>query len=218
MNAALDFFYLNGYENTSVNSIIKKVGVSKGAFYYYFESKEDLLEKLAQKQAEEVIETVKQITENKNLNALEKLNRVFIEATSYKTVRTDKRMKLFQIIRHHRDNLKLQHKVINDLAKMISPYLLKIFKQGVKERTFNNPYPEELSEFYVRLSGAYRDMVINLFLGLHKKPENMEILKKKLFFYDDLIERILGAKEGSILLAEALLENYERELKKSRRK
>ena len=42
----LDFskedFATHGYQNTSYNKIIQKIGISKGSMYYYFENKEDL--------------------------------------------------------------------------------------------------------------------------------------------------------------------------------
>lgn len=37
----LELFYKNGYYNTSVDNILKELSLSKGAFYYHFESKED---------------------------------------------------------------------------------------------------------------------------------------------------------------------------------
>ena len=46
IDTAWGLFYENGYENTTVNDIIRKVGTSKGGFYYYFKSKEDLLNSL----------------------------------------------------------------------------------------------------------------------------------------------------------------------------
>lgn len=36
MDAAWDLFYEKGYENTTINDIIKRAGTSKGGFYYYF--------------------------------------------------------------------------------------------------------------------------------------------------------------------------------------
>ncbi|MCK4578956.1 MAG: TetR/AcrR family transcriptional regulator, partial [Candidatus Marinimicrobia bacterium] len=39
LDAARELFYSLGYEQTSVNTIIEKVGVSKGTFYHYFKSK-----------------------------------------------------------------------------------------------------------------------------------------------------------------------------------
>ncbi len=37
----LELFYRNGYYNTSVDDILKELSLSKGAFYYHFDSKED---------------------------------------------------------------------------------------------------------------------------------------------------------------------------------
>ncbi|MGB7394040.1 MAG: TetR/AcrR family transcriptional regulator [Pricia sp.] len=37
----LELFYKNGYYNTSVSDILKELSLSKGAFYYHFDSKED---------------------------------------------------------------------------------------------------------------------------------------------------------------------------------
>ncbi|WP_298505503.1 TetR/AcrR family transcriptional regulator [uncultured Maribacter sp.] len=37
----LELFYTKGYYNTSVDDILKELSLSKGAFYYHFESKED---------------------------------------------------------------------------------------------------------------------------------------------------------------------------------
>lgn len=37
----LSLFYKKGYYNTSVDDILKELSLSKGAFYYHFDSKED---------------------------------------------------------------------------------------------------------------------------------------------------------------------------------
>ncbi|WP_238934462.1 TetR/AcrR family transcriptional regulator [Aurantibacter crassamenti] len=37
----LELFYKNGFYNTSVDDILKELDLSKGAFYYHFDSKED---------------------------------------------------------------------------------------------------------------------------------------------------------------------------------
>lgn len=44
----LELFYTNGYYNTSVDDILKKLELSKGAFYYHFESKEDFFVQIIQ--------------------------------------------------------------------------------------------------------------------------------------------------------------------------
>src|SRR6478609_7087482 len=43
MRAAVELFSTQGYANTSVQQIVEAAGVTKGAMYHYFESKDDLL-------------------------------------------------------------------------------------------------------------------------------------------------------------------------------
>ncbi|WP_179298630.1 TetR/AcrR family transcriptional regulator [Evansella halocellulosilytica] len=42
MNAAIEEFVNNGYEQTSTNTIVKKAGIGKGTLFHYFNSKKDL--------------------------------------------------------------------------------------------------------------------------------------------------------------------------------
>ncbi|MET1015604.1 MAG: helix-turn-helix domain-containing protein, partial [Leifsonia flava] len=41
--AAVELFAAQGYANTSVQQIVEAAGVTKGAMYHYFQSKDDLL-------------------------------------------------------------------------------------------------------------------------------------------------------------------------------
>jgi AcrR family transcriptional regulator len=43
LKAALDLFASQGYATTSVQQIVEAAGVTKGAMYHYFQSKDDLL-------------------------------------------------------------------------------------------------------------------------------------------------------------------------------
>lgn len=47
VNAAWKLFYKNGYDNTTVEDIIFESDASRGSFYHYFKSKEDLLGSLS---------------------------------------------------------------------------------------------------------------------------------------------------------------------------
>ncbi len=44
----LELFYSKGYSNTSVDDILKELSLSKGAFYYHYESKEDFFIQIIQ--------------------------------------------------------------------------------------------------------------------------------------------------------------------------
>ncbi len=54
MDNALELFAVDGYENTSISDIANKAGVAKGTLYHYFKSKEDLLQAIFGRGAEEI--------------------------------------------------------------------------------------------------------------------------------------------------------------------
>ena len=51
--AALDLVLLNGFAATSIDAVIEKTGLTKGAFFYHFKSKSDLAMALVRKFAED---------------------------------------------------------------------------------------------------------------------------------------------------------------------
>ncbi len=74
VDVAWELFYEKGYDNTTVDEIIQKCGVSKGGFYHYFRAKDDLLDSLADKldaQYENCVRNMK-----KEANSYEKLIRL----------------------------------------------------------------------------------------------------------------------------------------------
>ncbi len=46
LRIAYDMFLKQGYENTSVDEIIETAQIAKGTYYYYFQSKEQMLEEV----------------------------------------------------------------------------------------------------------------------------------------------------------------------------
>ena len=77
LDTAQELFFSRGYEQTSVETIIKKIGLSKGSFYYYFKSKEDLLDQLTIRVSERILREIQKVAQRKDLNATEKLNQAY---------------------------------------------------------------------------------------------------------------------------------------------
>lgn len=97
LEAASDLFLENGYRDTSVNSIVESIGVSKGTFYYYFDSKEDVLEELGEKLSGPIYRKIDEITEKDSLNAIEKPNRIFSTSRRLKLNNKEELRKIFHL-------------------------------------------------------------------------------------------------------------------------
>jgi len=75
--AAEELFREKGCEETSVSDIVRKVGVAQGTFYYYFESKDDILDAVLDHYLQgHMVPAVQGILADTTLNPRQKLQRV----------------------------------------------------------------------------------------------------------------------------------------------
>ena len=61
-----DLFAINGFENTKVEDITKAMNISKGSFYTYFNTKEEVLFEVMEKSYVEYEEALSEIDKKQN--------------------------------------------------------------------------------------------------------------------------------------------------------
>ena len=66
LEAAVEEFFLKGYDGASIDAIAKRAGVSKGGFYHHFPNKEILLMEANRKLSEPVMIMVEKACTNKS--------------------------------------------------------------------------------------------------------------------------------------------------------
>ncbi|MFZ5967255.1 MAG: TetR/AcrR family transcriptional regulator [Bacillota bacterium] len=139
-------FIEKGYEETSVEDILKASGLSKGGFYHYFKSKEEVLAESINQLAERLLEEVKDIIEDPGLNALEKLNR-FME----KKVASQKKKRemIAYLLMVMESDFTLYKYCVIIAQKYVDPFA-RIIEQGVKEGVFNVEFPYETADILLR--------------------------------------------------------------------
>lgn len=74
---ALRQFMKNGYEKTSIRSILKEADGEIGMFYHYFESKNEIYEAALEKYNEDFIVSLTEVINASTLDYQEKLNKIF---------------------------------------------------------------------------------------------------------------------------------------------
>ncbi len=79
MDAAFSLVAAQGYESTSISQIAIKAGVSKGLMYNYFESKEDLLEKLVNNAMDEGDKVMGELVSNDPQKTLKNIIKWFFK-------------------------------------------------------------------------------------------------------------------------------------------
>jgi len=197
LDATQQLLFEKGYENTSVNEIINKVGVAKGTFYHYFKSKVDLLDKLVERFTRDAKTKVEPLLERQDISAVEKLNLFFLTMRDSK-VENKELMKMLMKMMYKDENLAFRHKVFKRSVELMSPLFAGILRDGIEEGVFSPIDVEETAIFVFAMSLNINEIVVSLLLEADKNPGNFDIIEKKMRVWERNIERILGAGEGSI--------------------
>lgn len=212
LDTAQELFFTKGYKQTSIESIIKKIGVAKGTFYYYFKSKEDLLDKLTYKMSKKILEEVKKIVEKDDLNAIDKLNQAYAVAGSVKLENIELLKVLLKAFYNDR-NLFFRHKMFMSSMEILAPEFSKIIRQGVNEKVFNTPFPDEAARLIFEIANTFSEKIPQLIMDLDKNPENLNKVEKEYRVYENAIERIVGAEEGTVeIVNRNILKNFSEKL------
>ena len=179
-----------------------KVNVAKGTFYHYFKSKEDLLYQWVIHEIEQTLPAQIEIANDSNLNGLEKLNKSFEYGRDYELEHIELIISATQIL-YDANNVELRDLMIRQTAKMTEDYLGLIIQQGVKEGHFSTRFPIQIAGKISQILMPFSDDLSLLMID-HYNGQKVTI--KKVFdlieIMHDTLERILGAKPGSIVLAD----------------
>jgi AcrR family transcriptional regulator len=182
-DSAVRCFRKKGYYDTSVEDIAREVGVAKGLFYYYFKSKEDLMEQLVVKQWDEVEQDYIDIVDNDDLDAFAKFMRLS-KASRERKVKT---VYLWDVLENERDSLLVKRMTEEGFKRMI-PLMVRIVEQGVREGVFDTPYPQEAVEFLMH--GNESVIAANI--------ADPAVFRRRMLASFDLMRRILGADQAMI--------------------
>jgi AcrR family transcriptional regulator len=197
LDIAQALFYQKGYENTSVAEIIHAVGIAKGTFYHYFQTKDDLLDMLIGRLADAIQTRLALVVDNPDLDAITKLNTFFIDAGNYKVENREAVLLAAKIM--YRDvNLKLKERLFHGFVERSESLLTLIIRQGIEEGVFQTDYGEHIARMVLYLGLYLRDEFAEVIVNDPHDQATVEAMIEKSFIYQQSIERILGAPAGSL--------------------
>ena len=188
-----------GYEQVSIQDVLREVGTSKGAFYHYFSSKQALLEAVVQRVAEAIATTLTPVADDPDLPALDKLRHFFAALAMWKAERRDLLVSLLQVWCSD-DNALLRQKLRPGIADRIAPLLADIIGQGVQEGVFTVAYPDQMGRVVVSLIQDLNDRLAELVLAAEPGQRMLRTAEHTVAAYTDALERMLGAPAGSVVL------------------
>ncbi|HBP37202.1 MAG TPA: hypothetical protein DD640_00350 [Clostridiales bacterium] len=174
-------FEARGISKTSMNEIAVGVGVAKGLIYYYFPSKEHLVEEVISQFIQELDESLSQIIQRGDLDFYAKLTAIlelyFSAIRSHPTVMVFSPADpgVFSLIRERMSEIALRHAGV-------------LLQQGMQQNLIQIRYPEHMLRMLIRGLG---DLYIE---GVRQLP-----------ILVTLIEQTLGLEKERLYLNERCL-------------
>ncbi len=172
-------FAEQGYDRTSMQDIVDALGMSKGAIFHHFHSKEDIFHAVMERQFEQIIETVDQwLAEMHGLTAQEKLRCLLKRnLTDEKVIKDSGNMITSAIGSPH---LKLAF--IQDNLKKLAPIIATVIREGMEDGSVVTAFPDECAEVFLLLFNFWCDT--DLFQG------DLPAVRKRLQFSQHLMRQV----------------------------
>jgi len=192
LDAALVLMHDKGYARMTIEDVLAKTRISKGALYHYFASKQAILEGIVESMSESTSAALRAIVEDPNLNAIEKFHAYFEWSSVWKA---ENMTAVITAMRLWRDeNALVRQKLTQESMHTTAPLLEAIIRQGHDEGVFDTDHPHEAAVIVtgmgLHLTDAFIDAIGADTSGAH--------IKGVLAAYYQAFERILGAPTGSL--------------------
>lgn len=190
-----------GYERFSIDDLLTEVGASKGAFYHYFDSKPALLEAIVERFAETVLAAAADVVADRDLRAVEKLQRYFRTIGLRKTQDRDFLEKLLRVW-YSDENAIVREKTRRQTIRLVAPNVAAIIRQGIAEGDMHLADPDAMARVVLALILDAGDEAGELYLARRDGTAGLEQVRARLTTYTAAIERVLGLEPGSLQLVD----------------
>ncbi|MFW6064796.1 MAG: TetR/AcrR family transcriptional regulator [Candidatus Natronoplasma sp.] len=194
IDAAENLFSKVGFKETSVDDICDEVGVAHGLFYYYFDSKEDVIKAITERLIAELETKLEEIVEDTEMQADEKFK-------SFLDISLQRRKEKTYLLSFSskKESPELYYSLYDETVEMLTPYMTKIVEQGIDEGIFNTDYPEQTIRFWLKgrlfltgedqvvREGMYEDMIAEAFMVERLLDSEKRVLTR---FYKEKEEEI----------------------------
>ena len=183
----------------SVSDIAARAGIAKGLIYYYFRSKEEIMDALVLREYEDVINACDDVVEQSGGNALEKL------ALLVKTYRGSYVDSSLDEYLHMPQNAAIHQKSLAQILSALSEIISRIIEQGISDGIFVCDYPREYAEIIMS--------VFTFLLDPGVFPWGSEQYVLKLKALADMLDKGLCADKGSFGFLYGAEDSFRKETK-----
>ena len=141
LDAAEKLFAEKGFMKTTIIDILQEVGIAKGTFYYYFKSKEEVMDAVAMRYIDMGTIAVKKIIEDKSFTAIEKLT-ILLTKDVTNAENKDEMLKEF----HQAGDAEMHLRSLVISIERLTPLITDVVLQGIEEGVFKWTAEEKIQK------------------------------------------------------------------------
>lgn len=186
LDAAQKLFLEKGYTKTTVTDILNVHGLSKGVFYYYFKSKEEVMDAIIQRMTDEMVDNAKKIVANENLTPPQKIFAILMGHGQTEEMIKARENMVHQF--HEVQNAEIHQKSLVLGIKYLAPVMAEIFKEDNGTDKFATNYPQETVALFLAAGQVIFDE------GLFQWSEEERVRYAVAFI--EMMEKTLGVPPG----------------------
>ena len=147
LNTATQLFIQKGSEKTSMQDIAQTAGISKGAIYHHFKSKDEIVLAVIRSRQELMEEEMKQwFKATENLTGREQLQAILKSNLESQTARA-----IDGIVDEYEQDAGFILTMMRDNLRIGAPLVSDIIKKGMADGSIQTPYPDQTAEVFLLL-------------------------------------------------------------------
>lgn len=171
LEVAAKLFFEKGYDNTTIQDIVKGLGgMTKGAVYHHFKSKQNIFE--------QVMESYSSQRENEGVEGDTGLAKI-------------KSLLIREFLERDKQAIGYSGRVLLQTPRMIGeqykatfeqgvPYIEAYIQEGIEDGSIETEYPHEIAELLM--------VTFNLWMGIQLGTYSSEEAKRKLVFFQQIFD------------------------------
>ena len=147
LNTATQLFIQKGSEKTSMQDIAQTAGISKGAIYHHFKSKDEIVLAVIRSRQELMEEEMKQwFKATENLTGREQLQAILKSNLESQTARA-----IDGIVDEYEQDAGFILTMMRDNLRIGAPLVSDIIKKGMADGSIQTQYPDQTAEVFLLL-------------------------------------------------------------------
>ena len=169
-------------QSISVSDIAQKAGIGKGSIYYYFSSKNDIIDAVIERSYSRVLDAGRELAASSHMDAFQNMEIIYNACLDSSTEL--RRQEAIGTFNEQQESAFIHQKFARIIITKLKPILTDIIRQGIDEGGIRCEYPEETAQIVLT--------VLTITLDNNLVPAGPEQIGRVLTAFTQMQEKSMG--------------------------